>query len=100
MEWERTTPYLKHETGTGERGSVVVQVEHLDPEHANRLFGRMSVVCRRHRKSVHGFFLVVQRHFGSDHPRDAVDEKFAVAIGIAACKKGEQYINVWLYITI
>lgn len=53
MEGNKTIPYLKHETGTGERGSVVVQVEYLDPEHANRLFGRMSVVSRRHRKSVH-----------------------------------------------
>jgi len=93
MEWKKTRPYLKHETGAGERGPVVVQVEHLDPEHANRLFGRMSVVRRRHRKSVHGFFLVVQRHFGSDHARHAIDEKLAVAIGIATYE--HQYINVW-----
>lgn len=86
MEGNKTISYLKHETGTGERGSVVVQVEHLDPEHANRLFGRMSVVRRRHRKSVHWFFLVVQRNFGSDHARDAVDEKLAVSIRIAAYK--------------
>lgn len=75
--------YLKHKTGAGERGPVVVQVEHFDPEHANRLFGRMSVVCCCHRKSVHGLFFVVQGHFGPDHSRDAVDKEFAVPVGIA-----------------
>lgn len=41
--------YLKDETGTGERGPVVVQVEHFDPEHSNGLLGRMPVVSGRHR---------------------------------------------------
>jgi hypothetical protein len=86
MEENKTILYLKHEAGTGERGSVVVQVEHLHPEHANCLFGWMSVVCRRHRESVHWFFLVIQRNFGSYDTRYAVDEKLTVSIGIAAYK--------------
>ena len=49
MEENNTILYLKHEAGTGERGSVVVQVEYLHPKHANCLFGWMSVVRRRHR---------------------------------------------------
>ena len=67
--------HLEGERRRGKRRSVIVEIQHLDLELADALFGRPALVFGRHRQSVEGSLFVIQRYFGADDSSRLINRK-------------------------
>ena len=77
----RVLVQLEDDVVLGEVGRVVVDVEHVDPDHGRGGFSRAAVVRGRHEEVVEVFGLAVQRRVGSDVAWNRVDlEGYLVAV--------------------
>ena len=73
---------LESERRRGKGRSVIVQIQHLDLELANRFLGRAAVIFDWNRQPIEGPFFVIQRDFGPDRPRRLVNAEGLQSVSV------------------